>query len=65
MCVINGLSHSCTERVADHLHCLSELAPDWLTLVTVKKRRYVKLNKRVDVKATLEVIAQAENNLKQ
>ncbi|XP_064399039.1 DNA replication factor Cdt1-like [Halichondria panicea] len=59
------LSRMAPERVADHLHCLSELAPDWLTLVTVKKRRYVKLNKRVDVKATLEVIAQAENNLKQ
>ena len=52
------------ECVGEHLTYLSKLTPSWMTLITIKKKRYVKLDKRRSVKAVLETIQQAENELK-
>ncbi len=62
VCMYNPSSP--VERVEAHLKYLAELVPGWLTVLTVNKNRYIKLNKKTDIKHTLKTIALAESTLK-
>ena len=38
------------DRVEEHLACLSQLVPKWINVVNVRKRKYVKIDKKGDLK---------------
>ena len=50
---INTLFNFVLAKLEEHLHLLSRLVPNWLSIVTVRKCEYVKLAKNADINAVL------------
>ena len=52
-CVIQKLTESQTsglsaESMEEHLYLIKKLLPDWISVVEIRKKRYVKINKNTD-----------------
>lgn len=44
------------DRVEEHLHYLCQIVPSWVSLVMIRKRKYVKIDRRSDIKDVLQLI---------
>ena len=49
----NGLS---LETVEAHLSLMEEVIPEWMRKVTVRKISYIKIDRKMSIKAILEII---------
>ena len=58
---------SCTvsilEHIEDHLTYLIEVTKGWVTTLTIKKQRYLKIRKEVDVKAIFKILKEKQSVL--
>ena len=52
------LNLSFTDAVEEHLKLLREVSPEWITLVTIRKRDYLKIDKGVDMKTIFSALEQ-------
>lgn len=53
LCLNSLCSISLAADIEEHVKLLNEVAPDWLTIVFVRKCQYVKISKTQDVNEVL------------
>ena len=46
------------ECVEEHLQLLREAVPEWMALVTVRNRNYLKIKKQMEMKTMIELLEQ-------
>lgn len=46
------------ELVEEHMQLLREAVPEWMALVTIRKRDYLKIKKNMEIKAIVGVLEQ-------
>ena len=56
-------SHT-TDRIEEHLQYLEELIPRWVKCITIRRCRYIKLNKNVDAKYVTQQLENAGKELR-
>ncbi|XP_065827867.1 DNA replication factor Cdt1-like [Oscarella lobularis] len=67
--VIPKLQDSCSSGISqvaagDHLELLRDVVPDWLTIITIRGTRYVKLNRNADTGKVIDKIRTKQSALR-